>query len=152
MLKPKVIWWIGIAFLFFACVYLIRLSADELTAFWSVIGFVIGIAGGLAFFWFLIPWILVQHTVSVWRARKLLGRHRVLITPDALIHDYEIGTGRTLWAAVNRIVATKDYVFIYFAGNTVLLVPRRAFADENQFVEFVSTAKRFHEEGIEKGS
>jgi hypothetical protein len=73
------------------------------------------------------------------------------VTPEALTQESEQGTGRILWAEVDRIEATKDHAFIYSSGNTSLIVPRRAFADKDEFAHFVSTAKRFHEGAIHAG-
>jgi len=145
--KGAIIRWIVIAFLLLMFLVHVVNDPDDAFSYYPIplIAFVVAVH-------FLTPWMVVQNTKRALRQGRydqVLGRHRLLLTPEALTHDSEYAAGRTLWAAVHRIDKTKDHAFILLSGNTSLIVPRRAFADEESFSDFVNAIRRFREEGVQ---
>jgi YcxB-like protein len=76
----------------------------------------------------------------------VIRKQRTRITPEGISNDSD-HTGHTAdWANVERIDVTDDYAFIYLSGgNYPCILPRRAFARDRDFDEFVATAKCFRD-------
>ncbi len=74
----------------------------------------------------------------------LLCRRRVAIDRDAISVVSEYFERKTRWPAVEKVVETGDYLFIYLSSVQAEIVPRRAFADESRFRSFVEAAKRYY--------
>lgn len=87
----------------------------------------------------------VANMVSEGQNRGLFGRHRVVISPESVTESGEFGQSSTTWRAVERVVRTGDHAFIYTNALAAIIVPRRAFGTESEFVEFIRTASEHRE-------
>jgi len=70
---------------------------------------------------------------------------RLALQPEGLTITTETTASLTAWEGVDRIVVTDTYAFFYFNKVAALILPRRAFADENEFEKFVEKARSYHE-------
>jgi hypothetical protein len=73
-------------------------------------------------------------------------RRTLAITAEALMASNPSSATTVLWHALPRIEADAEHAFFYLAPSKAIILPRRAFADDRQFAEFVDTARRYHAE------
>lgn len=78
--------------------------------------------------------------------RSVLGQHRLSISSDYVCAETPAGEQETKWHAIWKIVVTNDYAFIYNTPYSALVVPRRAFDNEDAFKAFVNQAVEFHQQ------
>jgi hypothetical protein len=77
---------------------------------------------------------------------SLLGRQRLTLASDGVRVETDFGSNRMSWRGILRIRATRTHAFIFSSSATAFVVPRRAFADDERFEEFIETARRFWRE------
>jgi YcxB-like protein len=78
--------------------------------------------------------------------RQLLGVRRLRITPESL----NLFTGQKKvvtvdWKALISIVVTGEHAFFYLPNRSGYVLPKRAFASEREFEDFMTTARRYHD-------
>jgi hypothetical protein len=70
-----------------------------------------------------------------------LGRHCAAISPESITESSALGQTVTAWCAVERVVDSGDYAYVYINASAAVIVPRRAFSTRPEFDEFVRTAR-----------
>ena len=75
--------------------------------------------------------------------RGSIGKHRISLTPEAMVNSTEESKARVLWRDVEKIAATDEHLFLYTSAETAIVVPKRAFSDEAEWAEFVKTARQY---------
>jgi hypothetical protein len=75
--------------------------------------------------------------------RKMLGWRRYVIGPEGVGIQLEGFSDRIMWGVVKDIAETEDHAFIKVSNVEVYFVPRRAFASDDEFREFVETARGY---------
>src|SRR5215475_5272012 len=68
------------------------------------------------------------------------------LTPEALLTASEYGSGTTFWSGIEKIIIAGERALMFDSPTSAQVVPRRAFADEDQFREFVAIARRYRDE------
>ncbi len=86
---------------------------------------------------------IVAGMVSEGRNPGLFCRHRTTLSPEGVTRAGEFGQTSVVWRAVERVVVTDDYAYIYTSALAAIIIPRRAFADAAAFREFVHAAGEF---------
>jgi hypothetical protein len=81
-------------------------------------------------------------------AKYLEITQRLSVTPEALTQASELATGTYQWTAVEKIVVTDDHAFIYTTTWTAAILPKRAFANPEDFKSFVDIARRYQEAAV----
>ena len=76
---------------------------------------------------------------------KLIGKHRLSITPDQVTDMSEVGVSTTHWRAIEYVMANDQYLFMPVRASSPHIVPRMAFSDESGFKQFVETAKAYYQ-------
>jgi hypothetical protein len=71
--------------------------------------------------------------------------HRLRLTPDNLIHAVDSQVSATPWQAVEEIFTSAGHAFFRMGGKNALVLPRRAFAREEDFGDFVTTANQYRQ-------
>jgi hypothetical protein len=101
----------------------------------------------------LLPLFLLLRKYETYSALQALCRDPRIFEPTRLTlsADHLTFTGLTtsvtiLWHGVREIVERGEYVFFITAEREGQVLPKRAFADEWQFQEFLDTARRYHAE------
>ena len=61
--------------------------------------------------------------------RTLLTQNTLTLTEEFLISESEYGRSETKWKAVQKLVRKRNYLFIYVAQYSALVIPRRAVPD-----------------------
>lgn len=105
----------------------------------------------LGVYWFLIlraitrnPRTVVRSMLREGQNRGLFGPRVVTITPRDVRELWRNGESRWHWEIIERVEATRDYVFILTSAHGGLPVPRRAFDSDAEFQRFADTSRRFH--------
>src|SRR5205807_312657 len=80
---------------------------------------------------------------------RILEPQRLTLTPEGVTHTSALAANFADWSAVEKVVATADHAFIYTMTNAAYVVPRRAFEGEREFLDFVETARRYHQAAAE---
>jgi hypothetical protein len=73
--------------------------------------------------------------------RGQLGRHRVVLQPDAVVESTGVNQTRTSWSGVDRVEQEQEYIFIYTSPMSAHLIPKRAFRDAAEADAFYQLAK-----------
>jgi hypothetical protein len=74
------------------------------------------------------------------------GPWRLAISPEGVTLITDLSQSLERWPLFVRIGATEDHLFICNGPETAHIIPRRAFANETLFKEFIDLARRYHEE------
>jgi hypothetical protein len=72
--------------------------------------------------------------------RGQLGRHRLVLTEDAVVESTAVNEQRTSWAGVDRVEQNADYIFIYTSAAAAHMIPKRAFRDSAEAEAFYQLA------------
>jgi hypothetical protein len=108
---------------------------------------VIAIFGGLIYY-------LNRHRIAARNIRRqlrqgknarLLEQRTLKISPEGISYLSAELAAMTMWTAVEKIVVRKDHAFFYVGTATAHILPRRAFANDQEFTDFVETAQRYFE-------
>jgi hypothetical protein len=79
---------------------------------------------------------------------KLIGKHKLSITPDAVTDITDMGESMTRWNARGYVKSTDRYLFMLDRASSPYIVPKRTFLDEAAFKQFVEVAKSYHQVAI----
>lgn len=107
--------------------------------------------------WLLVPmsqrWGVVR---SLRRMRDsgqyaaLFGRRRLTIVPHRIAVVDECGGQSELrWSAITTIYASDSHAFFYLNPTDAIILPRAAFSREEDFREFIETARRYHRDAAQ---
>ena len=91
---------------------------------------------------------IIDGMIHEGKNRRLFCRHRVSISPEVVAESGDFGESSTRWPAVERVVANREYAFLYLNALAAIVVPRRAFPTEQAFEEFVKTATGYREKAL----
>jgi hypothetical protein len=76
--------------------------------------------------------------------RGLFDRHGVILDPEGLRVINARSDMLVRWTAVRQFVVSRNYLFLYLTANTAIIVPCRAFPDDEAFKAFRRLARRHH--------
>lgn len=106
---------------------------------------------GIPIYLIYFPWAyrrklhkIIDGMVSEGRNKLLFSRHTVVLSAGCVTESGEFGQTSTVWRAVERVVRTDNYLFIYLNALAAIIVPRRAFTDVADFETFGNAARGFH--------
>jgi hypothetical protein len=87
-----------------------------------------------------------QRVRGLRRNPRFFDKRTLALSPEALTASDQSAANTVRWHAVERIIEQPDHAFFYISQVEAFILPKRAFADERQFEEFVDTARRYHAE------
>ena len=115
---------------------------------------------------FIEVWVLIALGVPVWififvralkkrqetlrksieqgRNRQLHGTRRLTISESGVVEETPFTMSRSAWQVIERVVATRDHVYIWVGNLTVYTIPKGAFSSEEHRRKFLDTVKTFH--------
>jgi hypothetical protein len=73
--------------------------------------------------------------------KGILGQHHIDLSPVSVTERTEFGEQITRWDAVERIVSTANYIFIYIGSMSGHVIPKRAFLNEDAAQQFLHQAR-----------
>jgi hypothetical protein len=88
----------------------------------------------------------VRRLVREGRNKGTLGPHRMAISREGLVDATEVGEAKTLWAGIERVEESADYIFIYKSALSAYVVPKRAFRDAHQSGQFFAAARAYQQQ------
>jgi hypothetical protein len=110
-------------------------------------GYGVGIVALWVLFFMLLRWRSLERKHAL-RAAENGKLQKFTLRPEGIEHLSPLGAGITTWAAVKKIKATEDYLFIHISDISAFVVPKRAFQDEVAFQSFVTTAQSMHQKAV----
>jgi hypothetical protein len=81
-------------------------------------------------------------------SRWIFGPRVLSLQPAGLTIEGESYRETIQWDIVWRIVMTIDHAFVYTSMVDAVIVPRRAFRTRQDFEEFVTLARQYHQRGL----
>jgi hypothetical protein len=81
--------------------------------------------------------------------RGLAGAHVLITDDEGFTSKGQMGEGKLKWAVVERTVEDKDYLYVYISAVSALIIPKRAFRDEQHMRAFLDEARRLKAEADE---
>jgi hypothetical protein len=141
-------WWAGCLFI---CALGLGMTLWEGLGMtlWDSMGFLVAAIGvGL--------W--TAHTLLDWRRgianrvrklakrpenKRMLGWRSCTIGPEGVTLRTEETSLSVTWSGVLKIAQTEDYSFFYFTTQGAIVVPRRPFATEEDFLSFAQMARAY---------
>jgi hypothetical protein len=90
----------------------------------------------------LLQWSLKRKLNRGAYARQM-GWRRLSISPEGLVDVTKHSRNEVKWAGVEKIALSGDYAFFYVTDVSAHILPRRPFASEEEFKQFVMEARRF---------
>jgi hypothetical protein len=77
------------------------------------------------------------------RNTKVLGWCRFAITPEALTSTVPDSSATIKWSGICGIHSTEEHAFFYTTASNGYILPRQPFPSEEEFRNFVETARRY---------
>ena len=106
--------------------------------FQSAPNFLIFLAHDMIAFCVLAVWMAVATVVTMIsrRNKTFLTEHTITLNDDCFTEESLYGRAEMKWIIVQKLVRTKNYIFIYVTRNSAHVVPRRAFRDNQEWTSF----------------
>ncbi len=142
----KIFLYLGLIILMIAAVVIrVMEFAKEFGEVIALIALVVAFSGALT-------WYLNRHRLAAGAVRKelskgknskLLEPRKLAISPDG-ISDYSADSaGITIWSGIEKIAVSKNHAFFYVNTAAAIILPKRAFASDLEFMDFVETAQQY---------
>jgi hypothetical protein len=91
---------------------------------------------------------LVQKQIRKGRYTKAMGQQSLSISPEAYTHISPFAEVKRTWQTTEKIQVTDSHAFIFVDKSCAEIVPRRAFAENEMWQEFVRTLQTYHAEAV----
>jgi hypothetical protein len=88
-------------------------------------------------------WSLLR---SIRHNRQFFDPRTLEISEEAITTTLPSGTFGYRWHTIERIIEQPDHAFFYISRGEAIILPKRVFAHERDFEEFVDTARRHRAE------
>jgi hypothetical protein len=131
-----------------ACVVVVLTTQEGATIHWDSLGIYVVLA-----FWAVLVYLVItgwwaKRTFPQRAFREAKARHMtegllLELQPDGLKHTSNGATNTVTWPGVKRIDEFEGHLFFLLDDNWGFVIPRRAFADEEQYRTFAETARRY---------
>jgi len=79
----------------------------------------------------------VRRYFSVSDNNGVVGDHCFIVDDSAVCEQVGPIETRVKWIGIRKVSVTEDHAFIYYTPQTAFIVPKRAFAEESDFNQFV---------------
>jgi hypothetical protein len=121
------------------------------------VGFLMG--GFVAVLWimFLLLW---RYKAALQRQKRLQADERnhyqyqyevkrLTLSPEGITVTGSQSISTNRWPMIWHVGNTSDYAFFYVSLESAIVVPRRAFRDEQHFEEFIALARQYQQEAAQ---
>ena len=85
----------------------------------------------------------LQRALREGENRDLAGTHVLVIHDEGITTTGQMGETKLKWAVVEKTVEDKEHVYIYVSAVSALVIPKRAFQDEQHMRAFLDEIARF---------
>jgi hypothetical protein len=111
---------------------------------WPVVAGVLLLA--VLFFVLLSPLIFKRSMAGISRRARIPATSMSLeVRPEGLAVTTPTTASLTIWEGIDRIVVSDTHALFYLNNVAAHILPRRVFADERDFEEFVASARSYLE-------
>ena len=86
--------------------------------------------------------VAVILTLISRRNKKFYSQRTLTLGDDAFVSESEYSRSETKWSLVQKLVRTRNHIFIFLSGQNAVIVPRSPFESREQWDEFYETCKR----------
>jgi hypothetical protein len=73
----------------------------------------------------------------------LLGEHTITIGPEGIRERTVVNDGTHTWDGIHTIVADKHHIYLFIDTHMAHIIPKRAFASENEAQAFLNTSRQY---------
>jgi hypothetical protein len=87
----------------------------------------------------------IQRLLSEGENKGLLGSQRVIISEEGIANIDELSTYTAKWQTVEKVIASDNCLYIYVSAVSALIVPKRFFASDAAFADFVRQTTEYAE-------
>jgi YcxB-like protein len=81
-----------------------------------------------------------ERTYQAGKNAGLLGPHTVELTDEGVVERTPVRELKVKWEAVEKVASSDEHLFVWTSGFNALVVPRRAFPDEDALKAFAAHA------------
>jgi hypothetical protein len=81
-----------------------------------------------------------ERTYQSGKNAGLLGPHTVELTDEGVVERTPVRELKVKWEAVEKVASSPEHLFLWTSAFSALIVPRRAFADEDALKAFAAHA------------
>jgi YcxB-like protein len=125
----------------------------------AVLAAMLGALFAIPLLWILVTMLYPRNPRMLQLMKRYMAKqryfseatHRMRLTPDNLIYAVDAQVKATPWTAVEKILTGTDHAFFHISRTEILTLPKRAFAQEQEFINFVETANEYHQAWERKG-
>src|SRR5262245_31831093 len=111
----------------------------------AVLAAILGGLFAIPLFFILLPLFYPQNPRMLRLIKRHMSKqryfteatHRLRLTPDNLIYAVDAQVKATPWPAVEKILTGADHAFFHISRTEILTLPKRAFAQEQEFINHV---------------
>ena len=129
--------------------FIITLSSNDISMAEKIIAPIIG--GGA---YFLVSPLLsglglrqqVKKMITEGKNEGLIGKNIVAISSEAITGENAAGEGKYFWNALDKLVVSPNYLFLYVGAVKAILIPRNSFNDEQQCDDFIDLIDQYYSE------
>lgn len=75
--------------------------------------------------------------------KTFLTEHTITIDESGLVEENGFSRGEYRWDGILKFVKTRRHLFVYVAQHSAHAIPRRAFASESEWQQFVEKMREF---------
>ena len=112
-----------------------------------VFGFIVVELALIAFILGFLAFITILPMIFP-RDKQLYCERKVSIDDEAFYTESEYSRSETRWSVVRKLVRTPSYIFMFLGQHNAVVVPRRAFDEEAQWVAFYERCKHIKGEAL----
>lgn len=85
----------------------------------------------------------LQRLLDEGENKGLFTPQRVILSEEGIATIDELSTYTAKWQTVEKIIATDDCIYLYVNAVSAVIVPKRFFANDAAFGDFVRQAREF---------
>lgn len=94
---------------------------------------------------YLLMWLIQIVFTAIYglsgKNRSLLTRHVVELQDDAFYNETAYARSYNYWPGINKVVLRPGFAAVYTSAHVAHIIPRRAFASDEQVWQFVATVR-----------
>ena len=113
-----------------------------------ILGLLLGLVNVVFFFLYPVRFRqrtrrLVERMYMEGQNLGLFTRRRMTITPETVTDATEVSVRTMKWVAVEKIAVDQRHAYFYVSAASAFILPKAAFATEEEFQEFVETSQGY---------
>lgn len=87
--------------------------------------------------------IRVERIINKGKQENLFGNHRLTIRPEGIFENNKMGSYKSNWDTVERVIETKEKIYIYTNSIGKYIIPKRYFESVDLKDEFIRLVEMY---------